>query len=91
MKRLRVAAAKYAEGYTHTAVIEQTFGAGAVWAYRWIPVEQELPEDKNEKVLIKYRNAKNEEIIVVEDFNYVTEECQGVKITHWRQIELKVK
>ena len=76
------------------AGLEQSaFKAGVEFAQRWIPVEEELPENQ-ELVLVKtnfncfstaYFHGKNSGFIIYGDDAY---ERFGI-ITHWRPIEIK--
>lgn len=75
------------------------FSSGVVWAERWIPIEEEMPEPE-EIILIEYsyRGRENISTAVRKEDNekgdcYVTTDG-GImiypdEITHWRPIEHK--
>ena len=60
------------------------FKAGAEFAQRWIPVEEELPE-KLVQVIVKLANGWHTTTWITENGDFAF----NVKPTHWRQIELK--
>jgi hypothetical protein len=79
-------------------MIHRTFCLGAEFAQRWIPVEEELPPCSDIDILIKGIDDRGHEGIV--DIGYMHESTPRVenfvslsgeilKVTHWRQIELK--
>lgn len=73
------------------------FEAGVEFAQRWIPVKEELPENKlNEVYLVKFQLAnKREGIGLATFFNIGIGDPWTIKgscsrdITHWRPIEIK--
>lgn len=64
------------------------FKAGVEFAQRWIPVDEELPEN-DDRVLIKWDNGN----CIVNSFDPFENKWQydfeKITITHWRPIELK--
>ena len=65
------------------------FEAGAIFAQRWIPVEEELPDKNWYKCLVKY----NDDSISITHFQlsggFINYKSDLSFITHWRPIELK--
>jgi hypothetical protein len=79
-------------------MIHQAFCSGAVFAQRWISVDEELPPCSDIDILIKGIDYRGLEGIV--DIGYMHESVPRIenfislsgeiyKVTHWRQIELK--
>ena len=60
------------------------FIAGAEFAQRWIPVEEELPEIFKQ-VIVKLENGRHTCTWIMEDGTFAF----NVKPTHWRHIDLK--
>jgi hypothetical protein len=77
--------------------VDDAFKAGVEFAQRWIPVDEELP-DEGEKVLIKIRVAESNTQEGYFDFVQIgfyleeklfdIEQMAGFTVTHWRKIEL---
>ena len=105
MNTIEQAAIDYAESLEdndYTIETEAAFKAGAEFAQRWIPVDEELPEI-GEQVLAK-KELRDGDTWVQNFYSIVTRmtpsgEWEGVKwsdvgftrgiVTHWRPIELK--
>jgi len=64
------------------------FKSGVEFAQRWIPVEEELPEE-NEVVLYKSNGNVNIGTVGYGRFSYLSKFVAVTGITHWRPIELK--
>jgi hypothetical protein len=92
------------EGYDaamHNKSIEE-FKAGVEFAQRWIPIEEELPKNSSNLLLVKWIDKSNKikyGLATCIDFystglskeKYLDFTIQGSckrKVTHWRQIEL---
>ena len=101
MKTINDAAQEYAinkyEGCT--GIIEDTlvdFIAGAEFAQRWIPVEEELPRI-GEKVITKMNKDKRTSYGIATrireeweiDAHWIDHTFSYMNITHWRPIDLK--
>ena len=63
---------------------KDSFKAGAEFAQRWIPVEDELPE-VSKQVIVKLPNDWHTCTWLMKDGTFAF----NVKPTHWRPIELK--
>ena len=105
MKTIEDAAGHYANSCLYNDCIterEESFKAGAEFAQRWIPVDEELPEI-GEQVLAK-KELRHGDTWVQNFYSIVTRmtpsgEWEGVEwsdvghtrgiVTHWRLIELK--
>ena len=77
-------------GFATADQVKDTFNvfkAGAEFAQRWIPVEEELPPIGVE-VIVKERFNEHE-IYVFDSIRDRLIKCQDNCITHWRKIELK--
>lgn len=95
MKTIEEAAKEY-ELYSIND-LRGAFKAGAEFAQRWIPVEEELPEI-GEKVQVKLLIIGNKTTDVDHDrlilkdgktWMFDVEQMAGIAVTHWRPIELK--
>lgn len=95
MKTILEAASEYAsKDFSNKSSFEfhnqyTSFQAGAEFAQRWIPIEEELPEDNGEKLLVKM----NEEVYVAyysSKYGWNAAHLGLLKnVTHWRPIELQ--
>jgi len=94
MKTIEEAAIEYAEKNKKTRlsnhITKTDFKAGVEFAQRWIPVEEELPEDGG-IVLVRSTNPKKPSTAF---FTKGIFRCDFVgishqQVTHWRPIELK--
>lgn len=104
MKTIKEAATNFLKELSLDELLEgvkptEAFESGAVWAERWIPIEEELPEPE-EIILIEYsyRGRENISTAVRKEDNengdcYVTTDG-GImiypdEITHWRPVKHK--
>ena len=62
-----------------------SFHAGAAFAQRWIPIEEELPP-VGVRVLTKWKEDYDEGVVV---HQFIGNDFEFGFITHWRPIELK--
>ena len=98
MNTIEQAAIDYAESLEdndYTIETEAAFKAGAEFAQRWIPVEEELPDEKNgyiNKEVIAFTSDNCAYVLIYDDYlgwlPYGTD-ADIDNITHWRPIELK--
>lgn len=101
MKTIEEAAKEYAITRSYENKIQfildnEAFKKGVEFAQRWIPVEEELPEEgtnflhHNRFVLIKLLDGKIKTALLMHGVWYFDELFhQNAIITHWRPIELK--
>ena len=76
--------------------IYDSFRYGVEFAQRWIPVEKELPEDK-QNILVKYKHiklsgiyCKDERCVLISSFSPEKTEYISFSIVEgWRPIEIK--
>jgi len=76
--------------------LSDSFKEGVLFAQRWVPVEEALPE-KQGCYLVKCKNSfpKNCDIVIAEfyednkTFYSESSDCPIYDVTHWRQIDLK--
>ena len=102
MKTINDAALEYAELKANklfrrleVSIAEKSFKAGVEFAQRWIPVEEELPDEKNgyiNKEVIAFTSDNCVYILIYD--NYLGWIPNGTdadidSITNWRPIELK--
>ena len=97
MKTIEQAATEYAERNTLNAGADRTkrenaFKAGIEFSQQWISIDDELPS-LMQNLLLKLENGLyacfNADLIKnfkVKNYKYLYE---GIKVTHWRLIELK--
>ena len=72
--------------FTTQADPRESFNAGVEFAQRWIPVEEELPDNLTD-VLIKQSNGKiSIGCLMFSSFN-VEMENKKIQVTYWRPIE----
>ena len=69
---------------TYIGDVYDGFKAGAEFAQRWIPIEEELPE-KLVQVIVKFEDGWCTCTWITEDGDFAF----NVKPTYWRPIELK--
>jgi hypothetical protein len=86
----------YSKGYI--SGLDTGFRDGVKFAQQWISVEDELPPCSDEDILIKGIDYRGHEGIVDIGYmhgktprveNFISLSGEVVKVTHWRQIELK--
>jgi hypothetical protein len=90
MKTIAQAAAEYAlkTGYYGD---KETFIAGVKWAQRWIPVEEELPEnsDNEQSLLVKQDNGRVTICYYYRNNMFWSPSFFKLSnVTHWRPTEL---
>ena len=87
MKAINEAAAEYAAQERTTRSEHAAFVAGVEWANRWIPIEEELPEN-NVSALLMYENGV---YLGCRDGNLFFTDLGSFacKPTHWRPVEMK--
>ena len=89
MKTIEEASVEYSkEQYDHDPIMrfqcETHFEAGIEFAQRWIPIEEDLPEEFKQ-VIVKLENGWHTCTWITEDGTFAF----NVKPTHWRHIDLK--
>lgn len=99
MNTIEQAAIDYAESLEdndYTIETEAAFKAGAEFAQRFIPIEEELPPI-GEKVITKMNKDKRTSYGIATrireeweiDAHWIDHTFSNMTITHWRHIELK--
>lgn len=64
------------------------FKAGAEFAQRWIPIEEELPEIKDETYKILIKNDSVDIMFITRYTDIELLRSKELGVTHWRPIEL---
>jgi hypothetical protein len=93
MKTIAQAAGEYAADESRTTRSEHAaFVDGAAFAQRWIPVEEELPEnsDNEQSLLVKQDNGRVAICYYYRNnWFWSPSFCKVSNVTHWRPTELK--
>lgn len=98
MKTIEKAAYEYHKeyGYSENSNEELAFEAGVEFAQKWISVEDELPEIKDERyqINVKYKSGIDIYDTIAIEPSICTKEnlsdiLNDLNITHWRPIERK--
>lgn len=86
MKTIEEAAKEYRHKTNTSECLLDGFKAGVEFAERWIPVEEELPEDEMEIIA---KNGFDKEIFAFYEKGYRDDEYLRCSFTHWRPINHK--
>ena len=75
--------------YSSKQDFEKGFKAGVEFAQRWIPVEEELPEENGRYLVLRSNGDWTSTYFRVSDKSFVNYFSDAYCFTHWRPIELK--
>ena len=85
----------HVNGHHPQTWVSDIFNAGVEFAQRWIPVEEELPDEKNgyiNKEVIAFTSDNCAYVLIYDDYiGWIPNgtDADIDNITHWRPIELK--
>lgn len=86
MRTIEEAAKEYAKSRFDPSVAWGSFVDGAAFVQKWIPIEEELPEDGVEIIA---KNDLYKEWVVFRKDGYKNKDFLSLYFTHWRPIEFK--